>query len=271
MTIRTGIGGWTHAEWRGSFFPPGLRRKDELAHAASRLGAIEINATFYRLQKPASFAQWRDATPEGFVFTVKGSRYVTNRKVLAEAGEGVTTFMAQGLIELGDRLGPIVWQLPKTKRFDADDIRAFLAFLPKTYGGLAIRHAIEIGHDSFACAEFVALARAAGVAIVWSDETGRAAIADRTADFSYLRLQGMHPECRTGYTQSELARLATICRGWEAGDPAPRLPYAGDVAESRGLPGDVFAFLINGAVERAPAAALALADIVCTDRSLAIR
>ena len=261
MTIRTGIGGWTYPEWRGgTFYPEGLRQADELAYAAERMGAIEINATFYRLQKPESFAKWRDETPEGFVFSLKGSRFVTNRKDLSQAGESIEKFVGQGIVELGDRLGPLVWQLAKTKRFDANEIRAFLALLPREHEGLRLRHAIEIGHESFACPEFVDLACGAGVAIVWSEDEGRDAIADRTADFAYLRLQGMNGDCATGYPPDQLDRLARICRAWASGEAPEGLPYVGNPADSVGRGGNVFAMMINGAKERAPAAAIALAE-----------
>ena len=156
MTIRTGIGGWTYPEWRkGAFYPEGLAQKRELEWASRQLGAIEINGTYHSLQKPESFRKWHEATPEGFVFAVKGSSYITNRKVLASAGEAMVKFYAQGLDELGDRLGPILWQLMGTKKFDPEDIAAFFALLPRELKGLPLRYAIEVGHESFACAEFV--------------------------------------------------------------------------------------------------------------------
>ncbi len=245
MTIRTGIGGWVYEPWRdGVFYPKGLKQADELHYASRAVGAIEINATFYSRQKPESFAKWRDATPDGFVFALKGSRFVSNRRNLAEAGEGVRNFVEQGLVELGTKLGPIFWQLAKTKKFDPDEIAAFLALLPRKHAGITLRHAIEIGHESFACAEFTALMRKAGVAIVYSEEEARVAIDERTADFAYARLQGMRADCETGYPAEELDRLAGLCRGWAAEG------------------GDVFCFLINGAKERAPAAAVALGERV---------
>lgn len=260
MTIRTGIGGWTYPDWRGgTFYPEGLRQADELAYASQRLAAIEINGTFYRLQKPESFRKWREETPDGFVFTLKGSRFVTNRRDLSEAGESVAKFIDQGIVELGDKLGPIFWQLAKTKRFDADELRAFLALLPAEHEGMHLRHAIEVGHESFVCEEFVELAREASVAIVWSEDEGRAQIADRTADFAYLRLQRMHSSCPTGYDEEGLDRIARICRSWAEGHAPQDMPHIGERAESRERDGDVFAFMINGAKERAPAAALALA------------
>jgi len=260
MTIRTGIGGWTYPAWRGgTFYPEGLPQKKELEYASRAVSAIEINGTFYRLQKPASFRQWHDQTPEGFVFTLKGSRYVTNRKVLAEAGEAIAGFLNQGIVELGDKLGPICWQLATTKRFDADDIAAFLALLPNRHESLPLRHAIEAGHESFACAEFIALARKAGVAIGWSENPDRVSIADRTAGFAYLRCQRLQSEIPTGYPPEELERLRQLCHDWAAGRAPEGLPYCAAADDSAGKGGDVFAFMINGAKERAPAAAMALA------------
>lgn len=263
MTIHTGIGGWTYAGWRGGiFYPEGLPRKDELAYAARAVSAIEINATFHRLQKPASFAAWRDAAPGGFVFAVKGSRFVTNRKALASAGDSLARFFDQGLHELGDKIGPIVWQLAKTKRFDPADLKAFLELLPRELDNLPLHHALEVGHESFACVEFVSLARQAGVAIVWSEDQGRLPIADRTADFAYLRLQQLRSDCETGYPTAELGRIADLCQAWSKGEAPEGLPYAGDPGESRGAGRAIFAFMINGAKERAPAAAQALAQII---------
>lgn len=258
--IRTGIGGWTYPAWRGgAFYPRGLRQRDEQAHATRAVGVIEINATFHKLQTPENFASWRDAAPLGFVYSLKGSRYVTNRKVLASAEAALPRFLAQGFTELGEKLGPIVWQLAATKRFEAEDVAAFLALLPKSLNGLTLRHAIEVGHESFACAEFIDLARKARVAVVYSEADNRVSIPDRTAGFAYLRLQGLRSTCATGYPPRDLARLANLCRAWEQGDAPPDLPYAGDPADSVGQGGEVFALMINGAKERAPAAAIALA------------
>lgn len=245
MTIRTGIGGWIYEPWRGgAFYPAGLRQADELHYASRAVGAIEINATFYRPQKPDSFRKWRDTAPDGFVFALKGSRFVSNRRNLAEAGESVERFCTQGIVELEDKLGPLVWQLAKTKCFDADEIGAFLDLLPKKQDGVDLRHALEVGHESFACGEFADLMRRAGAAIVYSEEEARPRIAERTADFAYARLQGMRADCETGYAPAELDRLAGMCRDWASDG------------------GDVFAFLINGAKQRAPAAAMALAERV---------
>jgi uncharacterized protein YecE (DUF72 family) len=244
MAIRTGIGGWTYPDWRkGVFYPEGLAQKRELEWASRQLGAIEINGTYHSLQKPESFRKWREATPDGFVFAVKGSSYISNRKVLAGAGEAMGKFYAQGLDELGDKLGPIVWQLMATKRFEADDIAAFFDLLPRELNGLPLRYAIEAGHESFDCPEFLDVARTANVAVVYLEQEGRARIAERTADFSYLRCKNLASDEATGYPLKEIQRIARLCREW-------------------GEQGDVFAFMINGAKVRAPAAAVALADIL---------
>ncbi len=242
MTIRTGIGGWVYPEWRkGAFYPEGLIQKRELEYASRALGAIEINGTYHSLQKPESFRKWREATPDGFVFAVKGSSYVTNRKLLASAGESMGKFFSQGLEELGDRLGPILWQMMHNKKFDAGDVAAFFDLLPREHKGLPLRHAIEAGHDSFDCTEFLDLARKANVAVVYLEKDGRSQIDERTADFAYLRCKRMQADVPTGYPPKEIDRIAGLCREW-------------------GEQGDVFAFMINGAKERAPAAAMALAE-----------
>lgn len=242
MTIRTGIGGWTYPDWRkGVFYPEGLVQKRELEWASRQLGAIEINGTYHSLQKPDSFRKWRDATPEGFVFAVKGSSYVSNRKVLADTGEAMKKFYAQGLDELGGKLGPILWQLMATKRFEANDIAAFFDLLPRELNGLPLRYAIEAGHESFDCPEFLDLARKANVAVVYLEQEGRARIAERTADFAYLRCKNLVSSEPAGYPPRDVERIAQLCREW-------------------GWQGEVFAFMINGAKERAPAAAMALAE-----------
>jgi len=259
--IRTGIGGWVYPDWRGgTFYPAGLPQKRELEHASRALTAIEINGTYHRLQKPDSFRKWREQTPEGFLFAVKGSSYVTNRKALATAGESLDKFFTQGLEELGDRLGPILWQFMGTKQFDAEDVSAFLQLLPRELAGRPLRHAIEAGHESFACPQFVDLAREAGVAVVWLEQEGRTAIADRTADFAYMRCKNLHSTQATGYPSADIGRIATLCRAWADGQAPEGLPYAAEHKDSEGYRGDVFAFMINGAKERAPTAAMALAE-----------
>lgn len=261
-TIRTGVGGWTYEPWRGVFYPEGLRQADELEYAAAQLGTIEINATYYRLQKPASFAKWRGAAPDNFVFSVKASRFCTNRKVLAEAGESVAKFVGQGLTELGDKLGPILWQFAPTKRFDPEDFAAFLDLLPAKHQGLTLRHALEVRHESFACPEFVALARAHGAAIVIADHDEYPQIADLTSDLVYSRLMRSRENLKTGYPAAELDRWADIAQSWAAGQAPQGLTYI-TPREARATTGrEVFIDVISGAKVRAPAAAMALAERV---------
>jgi len=257
--IRTGIGGWTFEPWRGSFYPDDLRQADELAYAASRLGTIEINGTYYRTQTPASFAKWRQAVPEGFRFSVKALRYAVMKKALAEAGEAVERFVGSGLSELGDALGPVLWQMLPTRRFNPDDMAAFMALLPRAVDGLKLRHAIEVRHESFACADFVALTRRHGVAIVVADHADHPMIADVTADFVYLRLMRGRDDIATAYDAAGLDRWAGIMRDLAAGRD-PGLPLLGEPAPK--VERDVFAYIIHEGKVRAPAGAIALAERV---------
>lgn len=258
--IRIGIGGWTYEPWRGVFFPEKWPIKRELEYAAGRLTAIEVNGTYYSSQKPATFAAWAKAVPDGFVFTLKASRYCTNRKVLAEAGESIARFTAQGIVELGDRLGPILWQFMATKQFDPDDFGAFLKLLPARQDGVALRHAVHVRHKSFCVPEFVALARAAGVAIVYADSSEYAALADVSGDFVYARLEAGVEDEPAGYAPAALDRWATAARRWAEGGAPEGLPYVADAAPS--VPRETFVFFINGAKVRAPAGAMALIERV---------
>jgi uncharacterized protein YecE (DUF72 family) len=255
--IRVGIGGWSFAPWRGLFYPEGLPQARELGFASRAVTAIEINGTFYRTQKPESFRKWAEETPDDFVFSVKGVRYVTNRRVLAEAGPSIEAFLASGPLELKHKLGPFLWQLAPTKRFDPEDIAAFLALLPKSYEGRSLRHALEVRHESFCAPEFVALAREAGVAIVYADSDKYPAIADVTADFVYARLQRSADEIPTGYSPDDLSRWAERVRTWAGGAVPDDLPVISTERPPQN-PRDVFAFMISGAKHRAPAAAAAL-------------
>jgi uncharacterized protein YecE (DUF72 family) len=257
--IRIGIGGWTYEPWRGTFFPEKWPHKRELEYAASKLTAIEVNGTYYSGFKPATFENWAKAVPDGLVFTLKASRFCTNRKVLAEAGESVARFVGQGIVELGDRLGPILWQFMATKKFDADDFGAFLKLLPASHEGVALRHAIHVRHDSFAVPEFVAMCRAAGVAIVYADSADYPAIADVSADFVYARLENAVEEEPTGYTAAELDRWLRAARTWSSGRAPDGLPYA-EAAPAPKQPRETFIFFINGAKVRAPAGAMALIE-----------
>jgi uncharacterized protein YecE (DUF72 family) len=255
--IRVGIGGWTYEPWRSNFYPPKLPHARELAYAAEHVTAIEVNGTYYRLQSRDSFARWASETPDDFVFTVKASRFCTNRRVLADAGEAISRFIGQGLVALGAKLGPILWQFMATKQFDREDFARFLDLLPAREEGVALRHALEVRHESFATPEFVELARDAGAAIVFADSADYPELADPTADFIYARLQQAEAQEPAGYAPEALDRWTDVARQWAAGKQPPDLRYVGKRhknAPSR----DVFMFFINGAKERAPAGAQAL-------------
>ncbi len=255
--IRIGIGGWNFEPWRGTFYPNGLAKKDELPYAAGRLTAIEINSTFYRMPSAQTFASWRDAVPQGFVFALKAPRYATNRKQLGEAAESVGRF-AEAATELGDRLGPINWQLAPTKRFDAAEMDGFLGSLPQRARGTALRHAVEVRHPSFRSAEMVQLARRHGVAIVWAADSPYPEIAEATADFAYVRLMGTREGEPLGYDAAALdrraAHLAALAGGAAPDGVEPLAPGAQRAS------GDVFCFVIGGHKVSNPAAAMALIE-----------
>ena len=187
--IRVGIGGWVFAPWRGEFYPKGLPQARELEHASRQLTTIEINGTFYRTQTPASFRKWGAETPDDFVFSLKGPQFTTNRRVLAEAGESIARFFASGVLELKSKLGPILWQMAPTKKFDPEDFEAFLALLPQSLDGRPIRHVVEVRHESFLVPAFIDLLRKFSVAVVVVESDKHPLIADVTSDFVYARLQ----------------------------------------------------------------------------------
>ena len=237
--IFVGVGGWNFAPWRGSFYPKGLAQVRELHYASRHLTSIEINSTFYGLQKPATFQKWHDETPDEFMFSVKAPRFVTQRKRLADSESSVDRFLESGVLRLDAKLGPINWQLPPTKQFDAEDLAAFLALLPRKLEGRVLRHALEARHPSFDCEEFIVLAREHAVAIVEAGDSEYPRIKARTAPFSYLRLMGTKPGAPKGYAPAALAR-------WR------------ERAQALASDGDVFLYFISGAKERNPLAAIAL-------------
>ena len=255
-TIRVGIGGWVFEPWRGPFYPNGLPQKRELEYAGERLGSIEINGTYYGSQKPESFAKWRAETPADFVFALKGSRYITNRRVLAEAAPSIEKFFTGGVMELKEKLGPINWQFMPTKPFDPADFEAFLKLLPKTVDGVAIRHAVEVRHGSFRTPEFVALLRAYGVAVITAADSAHTQIADITAPFVYARIMGTKEAEPNGYSDADLDAWAARARVWAQGEVPGGLETAGAAAEAG--PRDVFLYVISGDKVRNPAAAMAL-------------
>lgn len=296
--VRVGIGGWTFKAWRNDFYPAGLPQKGELEYASHRLTSIEINATYYASQKPASFLRWRDEVPPGFVFAVKGPRYATNKRLLAEAGAAIERFFGSGVMELEDKLGPINWQFMPTRQFDPTDFEAFLKMLPRRIGARCIRHAIEVRHRSFAVPAFIELLRAYGVALVFSDREGVPEMYDLTAPFVYLRLQRASAQEQAGYTPQALQTWAKRARTWSRGgapeglcgvasldgvtDPggiADSSVQSGSVTESKPgtgsgpapeadapAPREVFVYMINGFKPKAPAAAAALIEQLRVER-----
>ena len=260
--IRLGIGGWTFEPWRGVFYPQGLRQADELAYAASKLTAIEINGTYYSSFKTDSWAKWRAATPEGFRFAVKASRFCTNRKVLADGAESMGKFLGQGLSELGDRLGPILWQFANTKKFDPVDFEGFLKLLPPAQDGLPLAHVLEVRHPSFIDPAFVALARKYGATICLADHFTYPMIADVSGDVVYARLQTGSDDEPTAYKPADLdlwvGRLKAYAEGGAPGD----LTLADPAHPAPVKPRDVYAFVIHEGKVRAPAAAMAMIERV---------
>src|SRR5882672_2420752 len=197
--IRVGVGGWTFEPWRNNFYPEGLVQSRELEYASRKLSAIEINGTFYGSQKPASFAKWRDETPDDFVFSMKAVRYATNRKVLAEAGESIERFVKSGIAELRHKLGPILWQFQSTKKFDPADFEAFLKLLPAEVDGLPLRHALDVRHASFMTREYLDLARHYSCSTVFTDSDDYPSFADVTGDFVYARLMRTDAKLASGF------------------------------------------------------------------------
>jgi len=252
--IRVGIGGWTYEPWRETFYPHSLAQKLELEYASRQVTTIEINGTFYRSQKPETFKKWCDETPDDFVFSVKAPRYATNRKVLAEADGSIERFVESGLAELGSKLGPILWQFAPTKRFEADDFEKFLELLPSAVGVSRLRHVLEVRHESFMHPDFIALARRFQIAAVFTDSAEYPSFADVTADFVYARLMRSEASILTGYSQAALDAWAARARIWAKGGEPADLPRIAE-ANGKSAPCDVFIFMINGAKERAPAAA----------------
>jgi uncharacterized protein YecE (DUF72 family) len=263
--IRVGIGGWTFEPWRGEFYPKGLSHAKELAYASSKLTSIEINGTFYRTQTPATFAKWRKEVPDGFVFSVKGPRYIVQKRNLAEAGEQLGFFLKSGISELGDRLGPILWQFAPSKKFDALDFAGFLEMLPAKLDGLSLRHAVEVRHPSFASEEFVKLLRKHQTPVVFAEHESYPAIADICGDFIYARLQKGNDAIKTGYPPKELDAWAARAKVWAAGGAPKDLPGVAD-KPAKAVARDVFVYVIHEGKVRAPAAAMGLIERLAGER-----
>lgn len=269
--IRIGISGWRYAPWRGKFYPEDLRQKDELSYAAGKFPTIEINGTFYSLQAPQSFCAWRDATPEGFVFAVKGPRYITHMRRLKDVETPLANFFASGVLALQEKLGPILWQLPPSFRFDPQRLEHFFGLLPRTGKEAAalarrhdaklrhrawlkgtdraIRHALEIRHDSFKNAEFIRLLRRHDIGLVVADTVEWPLLMDATSDFVYVRLHGSEQLYASGYGEKALKHWAARIRSWSEGREAQ--------GEHAGMPArrkkrDVYVYFDNDIKVRAP-------------------
>jgi uncharacterized protein YecE (DUF72 family) len=275
MTAKTGpiyigIGGWTFEPWRGVFYPDGLPHSQELAFAAARLTSIEVNGTFYRTQTPATFRKWAGEVPNGFKFALKGPRFATNRRVLKEAGDSIQRFLNSGVTELGERLGPLLWQFAPTKKFDAADFGGFLELLPDRFGGHSLRHVIEVRHDSFRTPEFIALLRKFDMPVVYTDHVKYPNIADLTGKFVYARLQRGKDTVTTAYPVKEIQGWAARLRAWAEGtepDDLPRVTQqppgkktAREVFAREVFAREVFAYVIHEGKIRAPAGAMALIE-----------
>ena len=255
--IRIGIGGWNFAPWRGVFYPKGLAHAEELSYASSRLTSIEINSTFYNLPKPTSIRSWAAQVPDNFVFSIKASMAAVNRRVLGEAGPSIDRFIDCGILELGPRLGPLFWQFAPAKKFDAADVEAFFALLPKERGGVKLRHAVEAKHETFAVPAFYELAGKHNIVVIGVDSAKTKVPSDVTGDFVYMRLQNTQAEIATGYSPGDIKKWGTRALAWAAGEVPKDLKPRTDKAPAK-KKRDVFVYFISGAKERAPAAATAL-------------
>jgi uncharacterized protein YecE (DUF72 family) len=238
--IHVGVGGWTFEPWRNNFYPAGLPHSKELQYASRQLTAIEVNGTFYSTFKPATFAKWRDETPEGFVFSLKAHRFTTHRRQLAGAAEGIERFVGSGIAELGDKLGPILWQLMPTTQFNAEDLDAFLRLLPRQVQGLELRHVLDVRHPSFATEEYLELLARHGCTTVYTDSDKFPAIPHARSELAYLRLMRSEAGVPTGYAPQEITPWVKGAREWVG------------MGERR----EVFVFFISAAKERNPAAAM---------------
>lgn len=255
--IRIGVGGWTYEPWRGAFFPKGLPQARELQYAGSKLTSIEINGTYYGSQKPESFRKWAREVPDSFVFSVKGPRFAVNRRVLAEAGDSVKRFYDSGVLELGDRLGPVLWQFAPTKKFDEADFGKFLELLPRKLGGRALRHVVEVRNDSFCVPDFIALLRKFETPVVFAEHGKYPAIADVVGDFVYARLQKGSDDIKSCYPPKQLDAWAKRLQRWAEGGEPDDLPRV-DSTKAKKVPRDVFAYVIHEGKIRAPAGAMEL-------------
>ncbi|WP_026623126.1 YecE (DUF72 family protein) [Ensifer sp. WSM1721] len=250
--IRVGIGGWNFEPWEGTFYPSDLPKKRQLEFAGKELRTIEVNGTYYSSQKPETFAKWAAEVPDGFIFSLKASRFVTNRRVLSEAGESMERFLTQGLTELGDRLGPILWQFAPTKKFDPEDFEGFLKLMPEKQDGLKLRHVVEVRNPTFQVADFVKLLEKYKVAVVLAEHADYPMIADVTTDFVYARLQKGSDDVKTCYPPKGLDLWAERLKTFAAGGEPDELEKSAPERKPEKAPRDVFAFFITSGKINAP-------------------
>ena len=255
--VRVGIGGWTYAPWRHTFYPQGLVSRRELEYASRRFSTIEVNGTFYGARRASEYAQWREQTPPDFVFSVKAPQHVTQRGPLARCGKAAWAFLNGGLAELGDRLGPVLWHMPPSRLFEPDDFAAFLDLLPRSLEGRPLRHVIEPSHPSFFDPRYVEIARAFGVGTVFTDAPDLPAFADVTGHVVYVRLMRSRVEVQDGYASDELDDWLDRARTWARGEEPGGVPLLAEPAPPL-TPREVFVYFIGGAKQRNPAAAMSM-------------
>jgi uncharacterized protein YecE (DUF72 family) len=260
--IRAGMGGWTFEPWDTSFYPEKLSKAKQLQYASRQVPTIEVNGTYYSTFKPPTFAKWASEAPDGFVYSLKGIRFVTNRRVLAEAGESVMRFLGSGISELGDKLGPVLWQFAPTKKFEPDDFEAFLKLLPDKQDGVNLRHVIEVRNHSFVVPEFAALLRKHNMPVVYADHAKYPAIADATGDFIYARLQTGKDETPTCYEPKALDEWAKRAKVWAEGKVPAGLDQADPSTQAPVKPRDVFVYFITEGKVHAPHGAVAFMERV---------
>lgn len=282
--LRIGISGWTYEPWRGVFYPKGLVQRRELEYASRQLNSIEINGTFYSLQRPASYQKWHDETPDDFLFALKGSKYLTHRKALKDVQQPLANFFASGVLLLGKKLGPILWQTPPWLQYDRKRMSAFLKLLPRTSTAASklagehnlkkedwiateaiaktrIRYAFEPRHESFFCEDFIQLLRKNDAALVFADAAGKWPSAeDVTTDLVYIRLHGAEELYSGGYTEEQLDWWAKRIEKWRAGGEPRDAQLITKRTGRKNAPRDVYVYFDNSITNHAPLDAISLAS-----------